>query len=112
MHAPRFSHYDFIDVSAGLCKKAKDLLRAQAERMSFRVLDIKTDVIEQGFEAKTYDLIVVSNIFHATNILDITLVNIRKLLRRGARCILFEMRIFLRHPNWVHIRSLANLVAG
>ncbi len=50
MHAPRFSHHDFIDISAGFFEKAKDLLRTQANRMSFGLLDVEADLIEQDFE--------------------------------------------------------------
>ena len=89
--APRFAHYDFTDISAGFFEKAKDLFKAQADRMSFRVLDVETDPIKQGFEAETYDLIIASNVIHATKNIDITLANTRKLLRPGGKFILFEM---------------------
>lgn len=44
------------------------------------MLDITKDPIEQGFEAKSYDLIIASNVLHATPIIHDTLVNVRKLL--------------------------------
>lgn len=89
--APRFAHYEFTDISAGFFEKAKDLFKAQAGRMSFRVLDVEMDPIKQGFEAEKYDLIIASNVVHATKNLDVTLANIRKLLRPGGKLILFEM---------------------
>lgn len=89
--APRFAHYAFTDISAGFFEKAKDLFKAQADRMSFRVLDIETDPIKQGFEAERYDLIIAFNVIHATKNLDVTLANTRKLLRPGGKFLLFEM---------------------
>ena len=79
--APRFDHYDFIGTSAEIFKETKNLLGAQANCLSFGLLDVETDPIEQGFEAKMYDLIIASNVFHATKTLDCLLANIRKLLR-------------------------------
>ena len=89
--APRFARYDFTDISAGFFEKANDLFKAQADRMSFRVLDVKMDPIKQGFEVETYDLIIISSVIPATKNLNITFGNTRKLLRPGGRLILFEM---------------------
>lgn len=77
--APQFDHHNFIDISAAFNENAKDLCKAQAERMSFRVLNVETDPIEQGIEAEAYDLIITSIIIHAIKNLDITLTNTKKL---------------------------------
>ena len=61
--------------------------------MSFRVLSVETDPIEQGFGAEKYDLIIALNAIHAANNLDITLTNTRKLWRPVEKSILFEMSI-------------------
>ena len=104
--APSFDHYDFIDFLAALFKKANDLLRAKANRTSFGLLDIETNPIEQGFEAETYNLIITSNVIHATKNLGITLASTRKLLWSRKKFILFEMSISLRLPHWPYIRDL------
>ena len=80
---PRYNHYSFTDKLTNFFEKAKGLFKAQFNHISFRVLQVKADPSEQGFEAKTYDLIIVSNTIHATKNLDITLANTRKLLRPG-----------------------------
>ncbi len=89
--APRFAHYAFTDISAGFFEKAKDLFKAHVDRMSFRVFDVEEDPVKQGFEAEKYDLIIASNVIHATKNLDVTLANTRKLLRPGGKLVLFEM---------------------
>jgi hypothetical protein len=53
-------------------------------------LDISKDPLEQGFELETYDLIIASNVIHATETLGITLKNVRKLLNPRGRFFLQE----------------------
>ena len=36
---PKFGHYEFTDISAAFFEGAKDLFKARADRMSFRVPD-------------------------------------------------------------------------
>ena len=106
---PRFSHFDFTDISSGFFEKAKELFNFAAERMAFRVLDIETDPVTQGFETGKYDLIVASNVLHATKNLQVTLSNTRKLLKTGGKLLLYEMTnphvlrpgfIFGIFPGW------------
>jgi hypothetical protein len=54
-------------------------------------LDISRDPSEQGFEAGTYDLIIASNVIHATPSLNITLSHVRKLLHPRGRFFLQEL---------------------
>ena len=79
--------------------------------MSFGLLDVEADSIEQGFEAKTYDPIIASNVIRPIKNLDITLANTRELLQLREKFILFEMSISLHDANWVHIRGHARVVA-
>lgn len=53
-------------------------------------MDISKDPLEQGFEPETYDLIIASNVIHATETLSITLKNVRKLLNPRGRFFLQE----------------------
>ncbi|KAL8704317.1 MAG: hypothetical protein Q9201_002503 [Fulgogasparrea decipioides] len=106
---PRFSHFDFTDISSGFFEKAKELFDFAAERMAFRVLDIETDPVTQGFKTGKYDLIIASNVLHATKNLQVTLSNTRKLLKPGGKLLLYEMTnphvlrpgfIFGIFPGW------------
>lgn len=53
-------------------------------------MDISKDPLEQGFELETYDLIIASNVIHATETLSITLRNVRRLLNSRGRFFLQE----------------------
>ncbi|PYH39460.1 ketoacyl-synt-domain-containing protein [Aspergillus neoniger CBS 115656] len=74
-----YSLYTFTDISAGFFPAAQERFK-EYQGLEFKMLDITKDPIEQGFEAKSYDLIIASNVLHATPIIHGTLVNVRKLL--------------------------------
>jgi acyl transferase domain-containing protein len=82
--------YDFTDISPSFFEKAEELLEEWKDVMSFRKLDIETDPLSQGFEEHFYDLIIASNVVHATKTIDGTLGNVRRLLRPGGKLALVE----------------------
>jgi hypothetical protein len=49
----------------------------------YEVLDISQDPLTQGFELKSFDLIIAANVVHATPSLNITLLYLYCLLRAG-----------------------------
>lgn len=79
--APRFSNYTFTDISAGYFEKARTKLAPWLPFMSFARLNIEEDPVAQGFAEGAYDLIVASNVLHATRFIGKTLENTRKLLK-------------------------------
>ena len=60
--APRFDHFTFTDISPSFFEKARERFASQTNRMSFKVLDISSDPVQQGFETGSYDLIVAVNV--------------------------------------------------
>lgn len=83
-------HYSFTDISSGFFSAARERF-AEYSGIEFRTLDISRDPLEQGFEAGTYDLIIASNVIHATPSLNITLKHVRKLLHPRGRFFLQEL---------------------
>ena len=83
--------YDFTDLSTGFFEGAAERLGGLADVVEFRALDIEKDPLAQGFELASYDLVVASNVVHATSRIDDTLRNIRALLRPGGRFMLHEV---------------------
>ncbi|KAK2809395.1 Type I Iterative PKS [Emmonsiellopsis sp. PD_5] len=83
--------YTYTDISSGFFDTAKDRLDRWKSVIEYRTLDISKDPVDQGFEANTYDLIVASNVFHATRSLRETMTNVRKLLKPGGRLLLVEI---------------------
>ncbi|KAK0618512.1 hypothetical protein B0T17DRAFT_592263 [Bombardia bombarda] len=88
-----FASYTFTDISAAFFHDAKAKFAGSpgADRMRFAVLDIEQDPCDSGeFEEHTYDLIIASNVLHATRSLAETVANCRRLLVPGGFLILDE----------------------
>jgi acyl transferase domain-containing protein/protein-L-isoaspartate O-methyltransferase len=83
--------YTYTDLSAGFFEHAAAKFSKWARYLEFKTLDISGDPSSQGFEAGAYDLIIASNVIHATPSIADTLANVRKLLKPGGRFVLVEV---------------------
>lgn len=84
-------NYTFTDISAGFFEGGRAKLSPWAEQITYKQLDITRDPsTEQGFVAESYDLIVASNVLHATPKIQETLQYARSLLRTGGQMALVE----------------------
>lgn len=59
--------------------------------MEFRALDVRRSPAEQGYSPNSYDLIIASNVLHATPTLEETMANARTLLRPGGHLVVVEL---------------------
>ena len=90
--SPHFASYTYTDISPAFFEKSKRQFAPEAlAKMEFRVLDIERDTVEQGFDEQGYDLILASNVLHATEFLSRTLANCRRLTKPGGRMIIIEL---------------------
>lgn len=94
-----FQSYDFTDISSGFFEKAQQRLGRWISKLDFRRLDIEMPTSDQGFQAGTYDLVVASNVLHATTSIDRTLQHVRQLLRPGGTLILLEITTLQSYLN-------------
>lgn len=85
------SSYTYTDVSVGFFNEAAQLFRAYSDKMTFKVLDIEKAPASQGFEPHSYDVVIASNVLHATASLQRTLENTRQLLKPGGYLMLLEL---------------------
>ncbi|CAP62086.1 uncharacterized protein PODANS_5_380 [Podospora anserina S mat+] len=85
-----FSSYTFTDISAGFFPAAKERFD-KVKAMEFMPLDISIDPASQGFKLGSYDLVIATNVLHATPSLHETLVNVRKLLKPDGQMLLQEL---------------------
>lgn len=93
---PRLAEYVYTDISAGFFGAARDKFAGLVggDRLKFKTLDIAGDLAEQGFgegDVGRYDVVVASNVLHATADLGATVRNTRRLLRDGGKLVLFEV---------------------
>ncbi|MXY46255.1 MAG: SDR family NAD(P)-dependent oxidoreductase, partial [Chloroflexi bacterium] len=83
--------YTYTDISAGFFSEAESRFGGDDGSIEYRVLDIEKDAAAQGFDLHSYDLIIASNVLHATRRLDDTLVHCRELLRPSGQLVALEI---------------------
>ena len=82
--------YDFTDVSPGFFEAARAKFGIWGNIMRYRKLDITQDPAAQGFEPGTYDLVIASQVLHATKSMKDTMANVRRLLKTGGMLFMLE----------------------
>ncbi|MDE2845936.1 MAG: SDR family NAD(P)-dependent oxidoreductase, partial [Gemmatimonadota bacterium] len=82
--------YTYTDISAGFFSEAEARFGDRGGAIDYRPLDIEKDPIEQGFEPHGYDLLIASNVLHATRYLTETLGHCRDLLAPSGQLIALE----------------------
>lgn len=85
-----FNSYLFTDISPGFFENAQAQFRDYGSKMNYKVLDVEKDVAAQGLREHSYDVIVASNVLHATRNLENTMRNVRRLLKPGGYLLLLE----------------------
>ncbi|KAF9772857.1 hypothetical protein IL306_009400 [Fusarium sp. DS 682] len=95
-----YSNYTFTDISSGFFVGAKERFK-KFPNMEFATLDISKDLAEQGFDGRKYDLILATNVIHATKSLNESLTNVRQLLSHDGRFLLHELSSTSKWVNYV-----------
>ncbi len=80
--------YVYTDISAGFFAEAE--ARFGDQGIEYRPLDVEKDPIVQGFDSHGYDLLIASNVLHATRYLPETLGHCRDLLAPSGHLIALE----------------------
>lgn len=83
------AEYFFSDLSQGLVEKARQEF-GQRRLMSFGRLDIEQAIDAQGFSENSFNIVIASNVLHATKDLLQAIKNTRQLLAPGGTLVLLE----------------------
>ncbi|KAJ5726765.1 polyketide synthase [Penicillium malachiteum] len=86
-----FYTYTFTDISPAFFGDAADRFGDFRDKTIFKTLDVEKDVGPQGFQKHAYDVVVASNVLHATAHIKDTLKNARSLLKPGGFLFLVEI---------------------
>ncbi|KAF6837163.1 beta-ketoacyl synthase domain-containing protein [Colletotrichum plurivorum] len=89
--SPSFNSYTFTDISTSFFEKARDKFAPFEEGMEFRALDVRRSPADQGYAPHSYDLVIASNVLHATPNLEETMANVRALLKPGGHLVVVEL---------------------
>lgn len=83
--------YTFTDVGPLFVARARERFGPSHPFMRFEVLDLERDPRTQGFEGQRFDLVIASNVIHATSDLRRTLALVRGLLAPGGLLAMLEV---------------------
>ena len=92
--------YTYTDISAGFFSEAEERFGDGGGAIDYRVLDIERDPVEQGYQAHGYDLLIASNVLHATRYLEETLAHCLRLLAPSGQLVALEN---LRGQGWLDL---------
>ncbi|MDQ3021354.1 MAG: SDR family NAD(P)-dependent oxidoreductase [Bacteroidota bacterium] len=93
------SEYTFTDISRAFFIKAKIKFK-DYNFVEYKVLDIEKEVNDQNFSDHYYDIIIASNVVHATKDLSVTMKNIHKLLSQDGIVVLNEVT---ESQSWIDL---------
>jgi acyl transferase domain-containing protein/NADPH:quinone reductase-like Zn-dependent oxidoreductase/ubiquinone/menaquinone biosynthesis C-methylase UbiE/acyl carrier protein len=100
------TEYVFTDISPRFTAHAQHKF-ARFPFVQGRTLDIERDPLEQGFDAHSFDLIIASDVLHATTDLRKTLDRLKQLLGSGGTLVVVE----LTRP-WLFMTLIFGLLKG
>ncbi len=83
--------YDYTDVSPGFIQHGKRIHGAGRPFLTARILDLERPPVSQGFEANSYDVVLGTNVLHATSRIAASLEHISSVLRIGGLLLLNEI---------------------
>ena len=83
------TQYVFTDITPFFLAKAEQKFRVPF--LDFKVFNVEEDPIAQGFEPQSFDIVLASHIFHATQNLRQTLTNVAQVMAPGGLLIFLEV---------------------
>jgi acyl transferase domain-containing protein/NADPH:quinone reductase-like Zn-dependent oxidoreductase/short-subunit dehydrogenase/ubiquinone/menaquinone biosynthesis C-methylase UbiE/acyl carrier protein len=91
--------YVFTDVSSAFMSAAEQKFTAYPF-VQYRQLDIEQDPRDQGFKSHSFDLILASDVLHATKSVRVALENVKTLLNSSGLIVLIELE---NTPLWAEL---------
>ncbi|RYP73400.1 hypothetical protein DL771_003668 [Monosporascus sp. 5C6A] len=82
--------YTYTDISTGFFENAREKLAKWSRYITYKKLDISQDPAQQDFALEDYDLIIASNVLHATPNMAATIDHVRSLLKPNGKLVLLE----------------------
>ncbi|KGO47793.1 Acyl transferase/acyl hydrolase/lysophospholipase [Penicillium expansum] len=86
-----FSSYTYTDISSGFFEAAQKRFKDFESRMVYKTFDMERSPISQGFIEGSYDVILASNVLHATDKLEEMMTHVCQLLKPGGYLVCLEL---------------------
>ena len=97
----KLDRYTFTDISTGFFEKAEQKLEKFGDLLEFKKLDIENPPEQQDFELYSYDMVIATNVLHATRDIEKTLKNVRSLLKPDGHLALVEFTVSTLHTGLI-----------
>ncbi|KVO74820.1 polyketide synthase [Burkholderia ubonensis] len=116
----RLGRYDFTDISKAFLLNAEQTFGRGRDVLRYRLFDVERPVAGQPLDAGGYDIVIATNVLHATQDIGVTLRNAKALLKAGGRLIVNELldthgfahATFGLLPGWWRHRDSARRLPG
>ncbi|MBO1582984.1 SDR family NAD(P)-dependent oxidoreductase [Bacillus sp. XF8] len=82
--------YTYTDISKAFLLSAEKRFGDWNSRINYRLFDVTQPIVAQGIELGSYDVVIASNVLHATPVLRETLRNTKALLKKNGVLLLIE----------------------
>ncbi|KAL6230714.1 hypothetical protein BDW75DRAFT_244550 [Aspergillus navahoensis] len=82
--------YHFTDISPAFFEAAREEFAPWHDLMLYDKLDIEVDPASQGFELRSYDIVIAAQVLHATTSIAKTMSHVRRLMKSGGTLLLGE----------------------
>ncbi|KAF2998934.1 t1pks [Curvularia kusanoi] len=83
--------YMFTDISSAFFESAKQKLKRYSDIVSYQTFDMERSPLEQGLTTGSIDIVVASNVLHASSDVLAVLRNVRSLLKPGGHLVCVEL---------------------
>ncbi|OYP56722.1 hypothetical protein CG709_01160, partial [Lachnotalea glycerini] len=83
--------YDYTDISEAFMKYGKSMYGAENPYVNYRLFNVEKDPVAQSYESKTYDIVIATNVLHATRNIRNTIQNTKVLLRKNGWIVMNEI---------------------
>lgn len=83
--------YYYTDISNRFLKYGKNNFGEKYDFLKFNILNIEEDPLRQGFEANSFDIVIATNVLHATKNIDTTISGIEKISKSEAILVINEV---------------------
>ncbi|MBT55579.1 MAG: hypothetical protein CMF72_19545 [Mameliella sp.] len=87
---PPGTRYLFTDIGPSFVERARNRF-GHREGMDFQVLDLERELVDQGLDPHSFDVVIGANVVHATSDLAATLARVRRVMAPGGRLVMLEV---------------------
>jgi acyl transferase domain-containing protein len=101
-------HFDLADSSSAALERAKPLLQDWAHSMDFKVLDLDSDLKDQGFEIGGYDMVIAANTLYGVKNVATALNQVHQLMKPAGKLVMVE----LIRPPTLAIETIFGVLPG